>query len=45
MNIALWLVAGIVPAGIVLLLWHGAPTLSMGELLHPADDGSPKSHS
>jgi hypothetical protein len=33
----LWFVACVVPPGLLLLLWRGAPPLTVAELLHAVD--------
>jgi len=37
-SVALWLITGIVPAAVIFLLWHGAPALTVGQLLGPKDE-------
>ena len=34
---ALWLVACVAPPAVMLMLWHGAPTPTVAEILHAAD--------
>ena len=31
---ALWLVASVMPPGVMLLLWHGAPPVTVAEVLY-----------
>jgi len=36
-NSALWLLAGIVPPAVMLMVWRGAPRPTVAEILHAAD--------
>ena len=33
----LWFIAGIVPPAVMLVLWHGAPPVSIGQLLYSVE--------
>ena len=35
--VELWLLAGIVPPAVTLLLWHGAPDVTAAEIMRSAD--------
>jgi hypothetical protein len=39
--VQLWLAAGVVPPAILLLLWRGAPALTVAELLHTVEVAPP----
>jgi hypothetical protein len=36
-NSALWLLAGIVPPAVMLMVWRGAPPATVAEILHTVD--------
>lgn len=36
-NSVLWLLAGIVPPAVMLIVWRGAPPETVAEILHTAD--------
>ena len=36
----LWLVAAVIPPAVLVLLWHGAPKVTAGQLMHSGDSQS-----